>query len=139
MTENSARIVDNASIRNSFSSKNIAKISTEAKDASLKAANSGVTIRHTNLISEAIPQTSDGNYEWYQNEWLMIHETIRREILRAEHALNNLDVQKHPWQITCFYVWFSEFFSRIVDIHHETEDEILGPHYKLLGWVHSLL
>lgn len=132
MSENSPR-VDNASIRNSFSSRNIEQISVEAKAASLKAAQSGETVRHSYLVSEAIPQTSDGNYEWYQNELLMSHETIRREFLRAEHALNNLDAQKHPWQITCFYVWFSEFFSRVIDIQYEAEDEILAPHYKLLG------
>ena len=133
MAESSPRIADNASIRNSFSSRNMKQISAEAKVASAKAVESGETVRHTYLISETIPQTSDGNYEWYQNELLMSHETIRREFLRAEHALNSLDVQRHPWQITCFYVWFSEFFSRIIDIQHEAEDEILAPHYKLLG------
>ena len=91
------------------------------------------TYRETFILSGSIPKSNDGNYMWHENAWLIIHETIRRDILRGERATSNMNVLKHPWHIVNFHTWITEYFFPAIHIHHEGEDLAVGSHYKSLG------
>ena len=85
------------------------------------------------LTSKAIAPTENGCYPFYQSEWLIPHETLRREFLRAEWALSRMDVLQHPWKAVTFKVWLLEFFFPSINSHHSTEEEVIGQHFGELG------
>lgn len=57
----------------------------------------------------------------------MPHETIRREFLRLELAIQHLnDVTKHPWKAINLYTWLSKYFLLAIHSHHDNEENIFG-------------
>ena len=80
-----------------------------------------------------IPYKADGHYEWYQNAWLLIHETLRREFRRGEYAITKMNVIKHPWHIINVHTWLSDYLLRVVHVHHDGEEQVVGPYYAKLG------
>lgn len=67
--------------------------------------------REVYLTSTVVPQTETGDYFWSQTEFLFPHEAIRRELLRAEHALENADIAKETWKAYAFGRWYTQFFD----------------------------
>ena len=63
--------------------------------------------RLTFLTSTAIHKIDDGSYPWYEAEWLIPHENIRREMLRGEWALAHMDVRIRF--VFCFITLFLIF------------------------------
>jgi len=87
------------------------------------------------LTSSAVTKTENNVYAWEQKEWLIPHEPIRREMLRAERALELMDNVQHEWHIKAFFKWYSEFFSLAIHFHHDNEEKIVGPYFQALGEV----
>ena len=48
--------------------------------------------RVRSLTSTAVPEASDKNYEWHMSSLLIPHEALRRELMRANGALNNMSM-----------------------------------------------
>jgi hypothetical protein len=87
--------------------------------------------RETYLTSTAY---SKKNYSpWYEKSFMIPHETLRRELLRAEKALQCIDVVKYPWHAVNFQKWFNNYLVPSIHAHHDAEEEIVGPFYKKLG------
>lgn len=79
------------------------------------------TLVNINLTSTVIePKES---YPWHEKMMLIPHEAIRRELLRAEKALNLMDAVNYPWHATQFNTWLSEYFFPALHEHHYVEDK----------------
>lgn len=48
--------------------------------------------RVRSLTSTAVPEASDKDYEWNVASLLIPHEALRRELMRAKGALNNMSM-----------------------------------------------
>ena len=81
------------------------------------------------LTSKVVQESPDKNYSWHEACLLVPHEAIRREFMRAQGALNNMNVIKHPWQILYFNKWVKEYFHPAIHEHHMAEEEILYATY----------
>lgn len=69
---------------------------------------------------------SIGLYEWYETDWLIIHEAIRREVLRAEYSIERMNAYKYPWQALNLYTWISDYFMLALHAHHDNEELLVG-------------
>lgn len=49
------------------------------------------------LTSRIITKRNDNNYKACECHLLFPHEAIRREFIRADQALSNINVIAHPW------------------------------------------
>lgn len=85
------------------------------------------------LTSTAIEASPTGEYTSFQTTLLIPHEVLRREFQRANNALKNFDLVKHPWKIHCFNKWYSDFFFPAIHEHHDIEEKIFFPFYSKLG------
>jgi len=85
------------------------------------------------LTSTVVKQSDDNNYSQSQCHLLIPHEALRRELLRAEKAVVNMDIVKHPWHIKAFMKWYEEFFVPFVHDHHDNEEKISFPFWVKLG------
>lgn len=85
------------------------------------------------LTSNVLSPSVDGNYSFEHAAFLLPHEAIRRELIIAEKAVNNLDCSSFPWMISILKEWVVDFFVPIVFSHHYIEDHIIFPFYFQLG------
>lgn len=58
---------------------------------------------------------------------------MRREMLRAEHALSKMDPVRYPWQAHGLKLWMTDFFIPCIHCHHDNEEQIVGPYFKAKG------
>ena len=91
--------------------------------------------REVFITSTVIGQNRDekGEIVWYEVDWLIPHETIRREILRCEHGLARTNVVATPWKARVLNIWMNDFFLPAIHAHHNVEETIVGPFYQKLG------
>lgn len=87
------------------------------------------------LISTTIPHHHHGHYDWYENEWLTIHESFRREFLRAERAIKNMSISKNNWQMNNLYHWMNNYFLPCLSIHIRAKIDIIVTYYESLNEV----
>lgn len=85
------------------------------------------------LTSTAIEASPTGQYTSFQTTLLIPHEVLRREFMRANKALQSMDLAKHPWKIHCFNKWYTEYFLPAIHEHHDIEEKIFFPFYSKLG------
>jgi hypothetical protein len=85
------------------------------------------------LTSTAVTKSEVNEYPWHEFDWLLPHEPIRREMLRAQHAISLLDLVVHPWHAERLFSWLDDYFFRAIHFHHDNEEHILGPYYAKLG------
>lgn len=74
------------------------------------------------LTSTVIAQKE--SYPWHEKMILVPHEAIRRELLRAERAINVMDAVNNPWHAIIFEAWLSDFFFPAVHEHHYIEENV---------------
>lgn len=87
----------------------------------------------TYLTSHAVPKVDSGDYPWQVADWMIPHEAIRRDFIRAAYALERMDVIARPWQAHAFKSWMVDFLFTAVHTHHDTEETIVGPYWIALG------
>jgi hemerythrin superfamily protein len=85
------------------------------------------------LTSTVVNKNDDNNYSQSQCHLLIPHEAIRRELLRAEKAVLNMDIVKHPWHIKAFLKWYLTCFVPFIHDHHNNEEKISFPFWNKLG------
>ncbi|EKX38246.1 hypothetical protein GUITHDRAFT_144360 [Guillardia theta CCMP2712] len=89
--------------------------------------------RSTFLTATSIPANPTGDYPQHYCDWFFPHETIRREALRAEHALRYMEnIVEYPWKAVNFRTWIRDFYFPAIHAHHDVEEDIIGPHYRAL-------
>ena len=99
--------------------------------SSTKSANP--TLMSTELISKTIQFQPYGHYEWYQNEWLSVHEPFRREFIRAERSIKNMNITFNNWHIVNLNKWMNEYFLPCLFNHINLKIKIIMPYYENLG------
>ncbi len=87
------------------------------------------------LTSTVIPPHVNGNYPFNVTGFLLPHEMIRRDMRRAQLALDALNSCQAPWKARAFKEWIIDYFLPIMRVHHYIEDEIIFPFYSSLDCV----
>lgn len=85
------------------------------------------------LTSLVIPASDDGSYSFEHAAFLVPHEAIRRELMKAANALESFDCSGNPWMAGLLKEWVEDFFVPLVNAHHCLEDSIFFPLYYQLG------
>mmetsp|Transcript_15202 Transcript_15202/g.16487 ORF Transcript_15202/g.16487 Transcript_15202/m.16487 type:complete len:285 (+) Transcript_15202:100-954(+) len=85
------------------------------------------------LLSRAVPANPTGNYSFHEKSLLIPHETLRREMIYGQKALEHYDPTSHPWKALCFHTWLMEFLFPAIHGHHELEENVFFDYYKKLG------
>ncbi len=71
------------------------------------------------FLSTAIPQNEDGEYSYSLQSFLIPHEALRREFLRAERAIEGLqNVAKYPWKADYYRSWLIDFLGPSIHEHN---------------------
>jgi len=84
------------------------------------------------LTSVSIQCSPSGSYSFDEIALLAPHEAIRRETIRAEWAIQCLDIESNPWKARNFAVWVREFYAECIKDHHDNEEKIMFPFYRKL-------
>ena len=87
------------------------------------------------LTSTVIAKDDNGSYPFHVIGFLIPHEMLRREMRRAELALQELDSIRLPWKAKAFKEWIVDFFVPLMHTHHYIEDNIIFPFYLSLNCV----
>jgi hypothetical protein len=85
------------------------------------------------LYSTAIPESSDGHYDYHLRVYLTSHELFRRDLMRTERALEVFEPLKHRWQLDYMIKWFEDYLLPVLHLHEESEEKASYPHFKTVG------
>lgn len=85
------------------------------------------------LLSSAIPESSEGHYEYHLRVYLTSHELFRRDLMRTERALAVFDPLKHRWQLEYMIKWFEDYLLPVLHLHEESEEKDSYPHFMMVG------
>lgn len=81
-----------------------------------------------NLTSTVVNSSPEGVYSYPYKAVLIPHEAMRREMLRAKHAIDNFDPWKHSWKADYLNEWYNGFFLPLMQNCHLIGKTIFLPY-----------